>query len=455
MRKDYHRFLDILKKYDKELHQAAVLTLEKDDLKGDNRVIKQTTATASGPILFEYIWWTLRKAKEDGIRRLYFLARDGYVMYQIANIICEKFQLDIECCYLYCSRIAWRLPQYHLQKEACLNKICLMGIDITLDKILERGSLNSKEKQEVYKRLEISDGEELKILSRLEIAEYRSKLEHCEGFLETVYAHSKKAYAATMGYLEQMGLLEDIPYAIVDTGWTGSMQESLNELLQSKGKAEKVKGFYFGIYNLPDSLDPNDVSAFFFAKKEQKKHKVYFNNCLFECLCGAMDGMTIRYELQEEKYVPVFYTKSNRNVECWDLEGQIEVLLCYARNAAEQIQFADYQHNKSLMLVHKLCKAFMTFPTRDEANCYGDYIFSDDVTEKHVQKIAVEMTEREIRENHVVPKIMVSFGLKKMSTWYRQTCWLEGSVAREKRRYEGYHKLNTVLYKWMLYIIQS
>ena len=51
-----------------------------------------------------FVLWVLKNAQKQGVKRLYFLARDGYFMYQCSKIYCEKFQLPIECRYLSCSR---------------------------------------------------------------------------------------------------------------------------------------------------------------------------------------------------------------------------------------------------------------------------------------------------------------------------------------------------------------
>ena len=67
-----------------------------------------------GPILFDYVWWILYQAQQRGIQRLYFLARDGYLLREIAQQFCARFGLKIECRYLYCSRAALRMPSYHL-----------------------------------------------------------------------------------------------------------------------------------------------------------------------------------------------------------------------------------------------------------------------------------------------------------------------------------------------------
>ena len=82
-------------------------------------------------------------------KRLYFLARDGYQMYLAAQQLCKQYDLDIECRYLKVSRYAVRVPEYHLLGERCLERICVGGIDVTFEKIMQRAALTDKEAEEI------------------------------------------------------------------------------------------------------------------------------------------------------------------------------------------------------------------------------------------------------------------------------------------------------------------
>ena len=52
--------------------------------------IEQSTESTLAPVLVEFVKWVLRSAGEHGIRRIYFLARDGWPMYQAARILAEE-----------------------------------------------------------------------------------------------------------------------------------------------------------------------------------------------------------------------------------------------------------------------------------------------------------------------------------------------------------------------------
>ena len=52
------------------------------------------------PVLNGFVLWVLQEAMKNKVKRLYFLARDGYFMYRCACIYCQKLQLPVECRYL-------------------------------------------------------------------------------------------------------------------------------------------------------------------------------------------------------------------------------------------------------------------------------------------------------------------------------------------------------------------
>ena len=193
----------ILNRYSPEFEKCANSMIKKNQT-----VLFQTTVCVTAPILFSYVSWVLIDAVERKKERLYFLARDGYVMFRIAKILVKKYQLPIECRYLYASRIAWRLPQYYLIKEKSMETICLNGIKITLDKILERGTLTKKEKDQIRIQLQLSPQEMNRVLSRTEITDYKKRLLNHTNLLQYIEIHSKEAYWNTMEYLKQEGLLD-------------------------------------------------------------------------------------------------------------------------------------------------------------------------------------------------------------------------------------------------------
>ncbi|MFM6080847.1 MAG: hypothetical protein ACKPCI_20450, partial [Dolichospermum sp.] len=65
-----------------------------------SQVIWDTSANVTAPLLFGFVYWCLSEAQAKGIKRLYFVARDGQILLKIAKVVCEKWNYTIDCRYL-------------------------------------------------------------------------------------------------------------------------------------------------------------------------------------------------------------------------------------------------------------------------------------------------------------------------------------------------------------------
>ena len=91
------------------------------------------------PVLYDYVSWVIEDARKRNIKKLYFLSRDGYLMYLVAERILSYRKIeDISISYLKVSRYSLRSAQYYLLGEKSLDYICINGIDVTFRKILIR-----------------------------------------------------------------------------------------------------------------------------------------------------------------------------------------------------------------------------------------------------------------------------------------------------------------------------
>jgi len=266
------------------------------------------------PVLFLYVLWVLADALWNGKRRLYFLARDGYMMYTAAKYICEQWQLPLECRYLHCSRYSLRSGEYRLLGEKGLDYVCLGGMRVTLERMLLRGGLTEQEAAQAGKAM----GWEHRmheLLTYEQVKSLRPFLKDNAFFMERMRRHAKEAYPSVIGYLGQEGLMDKVPYALVDSGWTGSMQKSLQHLLDSMGYQGKVQGYYFGMYEHPDGVEPAACHCWYFGPGTGLRRKANFSNSLFECIYSSPEGMTEGYEKRGEVYCPVLEKHRNPNRE--------------------------------------------------------------------------------------------------------------------------------------------
>lgn len=437
-----------LKKYREYMKQSCLLgkTLEKRQ-SGGHSVMENVSMCVLAPCISSFVLWILKDAMKRGIERLYFLARDGYFMYRTASIFCKEKEIPVECRYLYCSRYSLRVPMYHLNMEEAMEYICRGGIDVTLKKIFERSGLTPLEQQQVVEGLKLPFGIE-EVISYARLGEVRKALEGNEYFQLHVRQRSREALPALEGYLRQEGFFDGVTAALVDSGWVGSMQKTLNRVLRHMGRSREIEGYYWGIYELPEGVKKEQYHCYYFDPERHLKEKVYFSNCLFEAIFSAPHGMTVGYEKKDSVYHPTFFPISRERVEF--MEQTERYLTAYVKEIADYVSnLSQVDCEEDKKVIKKLLKLFMGKPTKEEAELYGALKFSDDVMDDAVRQVAEPLNEVELRANHAANKILVMLGLK--NEYIRESAWYEGSVARYGRNQRS-HLFHYTVYKYLLYI---
>lgn len=395
------------------------------------------------PVLVAYVEWVLQNAVQTGKRRLYFLARDAYPMYLAARRICQKRGYQIECRYLRVSRYAIRLPEYHLLRENCVERICVGGIRITFEKVMKRAGLTPEEIAEIAVLCGYAPDH---ILTRREILNLKEILKNTPQFLLYIYSHSRDAVENTVGYLEQEGMTEEIPYALVDSGWTGTLQQSIQNLLRTVQKERFLEGYYFGLYEIPHGEKRWQYHGFYFEPWGGIRRKVYFSNCLFETIFSHAEGMTLGYRKENGRFVPI--RSAGQNPNAGTLSRNEEVLAAYL-NAYLRLSACEKTGANAAEVCERLLAKAMGKPEKWEVEAYGGSLFCDDVLEGTMQSVAAALDREEIQRQGLLYRIPVMLGLRKGTV--KDSAWMEGSIVREEG--SGAAALRSVAaYKRMLYV---
>lgn len=424
----------------KPLYEKAVEEFLKDR---ETTAQEELYAKVLAPVLLEFVSWVLDEAVKLGKERLYFLARDGYQMYLVAKRLCEMRNIPIECRYLKVSRYALRVPEYHLLGESCLELICVGGIDVTFERIMKRAGLTEEESMEIAQDTGWMEDYN-RILNYQEVMGLKEILRQQSKLFEYIEEHSRAAYPFAIGYLRQEGLFENVAYALVDSGWIGTLQQTICSLIGNG----KVEGFYFGMYEIPKGKDKEKYHSFFFGPKWGLKRKVHFSNCLFEAIYTASEGMALFYEKKQETYIPVLDRKENPNKK--QVDADCKVLEEYL--AAYETVYAKNQHpveGPDAKFVYQLLKKFMGKPTKIELDAYGETLFSDDVLEGNLKKVATELTDEEIRRQHFLRKALIMLGKRKEEI--KESAWVEGSIVKNGKQVRS-NLCHAIFYKYFVYL---
>ena len=391
-----------------------------------------------GPVALSFVSWIIDSAEKRGLKRLYFLARDGYILFKIAKRICESKGLSIECRYLYCSRTALRTPTYHLIGDEAYELLTLGGYYLTPKTILMRASLSDEEIDEICESLSIPDIN--KPLSSGELDSLRNSLTASKKYKNAVAEGSRLAYDPTISYLKNEGLFERDKVAIVDSGWTGSMQRSLRQLARSAGYEGEFIGFYFGMYTEPREACDGEYLCYYFDAHRGVRRKIFFNNNLFECMLSADHPMTIGYTASLTGCFPRFAEEKSEREKALIREQLAGAMDFVNERLREGYAF---KLKAELKRCYKILKRAMAFPTRRFATVYGSFLFCDDVTEGYHLPLADEKSRKSLYDYMLIPRIVRKiFGLKKRKT--RELLWPYGVVAFAPLLLRPWYRLNLI-----------
>lgn len=349
--------------------------------------MKDYSKRVVGPTMLEYTRWILEEAKKKSIKRVYFLARDGYMLFKIAKALCNSGLFDIDCRYLYCSRASLRMPSYHIiSRDEMYDILLLGGFYLTAKTVLLRANFNEDELSRLYKELNIDDPD--KRLDDIAFEDLCKKIKNCKYYNEAVLEKSRAQFDVTCDYLKQNGVFDYESFAIADSGWTGSMQRSLRQLCRSYGYNGKIIGFYFGMYVNPKEEADGEYNTYYFDSKAGDKRKRHFNNNLFECMLSAPHQMTLGYDYDKDKIAKPVLASSNYDEHMQKLinaqiDGALEYVSCKISEGLK-----PFDSKKSLRTVYKILNRAMVYPTTNEANMYSSFKFCDDVTEGYSLSLA-------------------------------------------------------------------
>ncbi len=268
-------------------------------------------ASFGAVLLYPYISWLFYQAKKQNIKRLYFIARDGYVLKKMFDQLNKKYHTNIKTFYIYGSRVAWRIPS--ITKD-----------EGTFDYIFAE-DWNSKDMEMFLKHfgLEINDVIQLlpneyknkkRALKKKDLVVLKECLSNNAKFREIVVEKNKDKRKLIIKYLQQEINTFDDHFAFVDFTGSGVTQSCLANLMKSFYQ-KKIKNFYLRLSPSNFKLD-NVIFYSMFLNLE-------YSHFFVESLVRAPHGQTIGYCRKGKKIVPVFDDLEVPAIHHWKIQEYI------------------------------------------------------------------------------------------------------------------------------------
>lgn len=416
------------------------------NLSYEDSVIYKTSVSVTAPTLISYIIYILEDSKKCGLKRLYFLSRDGYIMYKIAKILCSYYKINIECRYLYVSRRTLRAPLYLIDEEEAMKYFCEGGAKISARVILQRAGISEEFQDKILDELGIEFRDKPLTDDSLNILGEKLRRNKC--FVDEALNYAKVNYSGIYEYFFQEGLFDKTNYAIVDTGWIGSMQRHLRQILSYSGMNRIMSGYYFGMFK-DGKKEDGKYNCFYFSANFNSSRRVFFNNSLFECMCSANHGMTIGYNKNDKGIIQPIFKDYQRK---WNVVLQLQTIEQFVEVFVKINELMNIRIFELPKLVKKLVTSFMVFPNKDEADVYGSIPFCDDSTEGYMISLANVLNKNQLRQYNMFYKVYKKIFLKGRQEKVTGSFWINGTIQLTDISHKKLFNLNCIVCEYIHYV---
>lgn len=187
-----------------------------------------------------YALFILKIARERGIKRLYFLSRDSYILMKALQSL---YPNDIELKYLFVSRQSLLLP--YIAEESSAERFLEVMDHKTVyrkhvDILLHKLGTDRNELQEIGITFDYNH-----IATRDQEQDFLHKI-FDGAFVSVLQQRAQEERQNLLAYFEQEGLFDGTENAMVDIGWLGTSRLMINRILRETGYHETFF-FYCGI----------------------------------------------------------------------------------------------------------------------------------------------------------------------------------------------------------------
>lgn len=348
------------------------------------------------PLFVTFVNSIMQDARNRNIKTLYFLARDGYILYKIA----ESFQdfYDIKIKYIYASRKSLYLPS--LESFSKENVCSYLGTDI------------SDAAKTLYK---------LNLGGKIDGSNYSSGMDVIDDIFENrkIYdaAHSvyEEQKSLVIRYFEQEGLANNDSYnAIVDLRGTRKCHQSINNILNSNGY-KSVFAYYLEVEEgrYPRNTDKDQYYAAIHREDTIQSGEYYHMHIccamLEQYFCATPQNRTTAYIEDCGKIKPVF--EQLGDIKDKEPLSQINVQICQEFSKA----FMDCRLNSDSEYLFRVAYSslidFVKHPTPKLLEVFNNVMVSENPYE--IKYIVKKLTPKTILKRNITwieGSVMYTFG---------------------------------------------
>jgi FMN phosphatase YigB (HAD superfamily) len=353
------------------------------------QIIWNTGANVIAPVFFGFVHWVLKEAKSQGIQRLYFMARDGQILWKIAQIICRKWGYDIDCQYLYGSRQAFHFPSIQqigeTEQEWLFDKPPFFSVRLVCDRV----NIQPEQIADALTRHGFPADIWDKNLTEQEFTALKAAFQDRE-IIDLIVDLAAIYREKAIGYFKQAGIGDGTSFAIVDSGWTGRSQRSFSKILAIGNiyPPGGVPGFYFGLERRIIPFSTDRLIPYFLDPDAITERRSLSSSPILELFLAADHGSTVRYEKQDDGYIPILRSEKNKKGLEWGVLVQQQAIVDFTERLTDHLQPEECEVRYFHQITEDLLKTFIHSPNKEESQVFGSQPFSDQQLENKFHDLA-------------------------------------------------------------------
>lgn len=322
----------------------------------------------NGPLYYGFCKWLSNKLKEKKYSKVFFLARDGYLIKSAYDLISSES--DYECEYLYISRRAIHFPLLWLFPDVK----CFLSLNSskrwTYETLCNRLGLNKDDWIDYWQECGLSKEYSFSVNDVVQESKINTFLERTGHVADE---ESKSEFDLLLDYLVQEGMEGRI--AIVDSGGFGTIHRCLLELIKRNYLNAEIDGYY---------MWSNDMNGLDYSCYGYDGKSIGESHVLIEFPMTSFEGTTRSYKEKNARIVPCLDDFEYEKHE-WvkNIVLQIQSGTLYGVRVLSN-SFNDYQFSAQIAC-HNI-NSSMWNPRTIETEMFGDIFFHSDCEDAFLAK---------------------------------------------------------------------
>ncbi len=395
---------------------GRLLRMKYSEASFKNAGIARIVGNVAGPCFTLYVMWLLRSAKAEGVKHLYFVSRDGYVPFKIAEKISGAIAPGIKISYLYGSRQAWHIAGLFEFDENTFYWLFGPSDGATAASVMKRAGIEWEELCKIIPGINEKINNPHSEIQPKEMDFLKSLILSNKILQERILNEAKSRRELLLGYLDQEGFNPNEKSGMVEIGWGARTRMSFERAIGIEN-SRHLHWFYLGLGAEAKVHDPERIHTFLYGPL-LKFTGIEQLPVIAESFCLAPHGSVLGFSRKNEKVMPIFKEGIEAKLEEWGRSFYLSALNEYCDNLPVTI----IDNNPGFDLrspAYFLLKEFSEKPGREDALIWGNIPFEHDQSGSITYTLAPKskLNYRSIKEAIIFGTLSKAAGGGQVGAW--------------------------------------